>query len=41
MTETNDHLGLIVSRNCEELKNIDKNVKGARDALFGFLGNYM
>ena len=39
VTENNDHLGLIVSGVDEELKNIDKNIKSARDTLFGFLGN--
>ena len=33
------HLGLIVSGIDEELKNVDKNIKAARNTLFGFLGN--
>ena len=39
VTENNEHLGLIVSGVNEELKNIDKNIKAARDTLFAFLGN--
>ena len=39
VSENNDHLGLIVSGIDEEVKNVDKNVKSARDSLFGFLGN--
>ena len=39
VAEDNDHLGLVVSGFQEELKNIDKNIKSARDSLFSFLGN--
>ena len=39
VSENNDHLGLIVSGKDEELKNVDKNIKAARESLFGFLGN--
>ena len=39
VAENNDHLGLVVSGFQEELKNIDKNIKSARDSLFSFLGN--
>ena len=39
MSEDNDHLGLIVSGLNEEIKNVDKNISSARNALFGFLGN--
>ena len=39
VSEDNDHLGLIVSDRDEEIKNIDKNIKAARDSLFSFLGN--
>ena len=37
--ENNDHLGLIVSWTAEEIKNVDKNLKSARNALFCYLGN--
>ena len=37
--ENNDHLGLIVSGTDEEIKNVDKNLKSARNALFCYLGN--
>ena len=39
VSEDNDHLGLVVSGVDEELKNVDKNIKTARDTLFSFLGN--
>ena len=39
VSEDNDHLGLVVSGIDEELKNVDKNIKSARDSLFSFLGN--
>ena len=39
MSEDNDHLGLVVSGSGEELKNIDKNIKSARETLSAFLGN--
>ena len=39
VSEDNDHLGLIVSGLNEELKNVDKNIKAARDSLFSYLGN--
>ena len=39
VSEDNKHLGLIVSRTDKEVKNIEKNIKLAREALFGFLGN--
>ena len=39
MEENNDHLGLIVSGIDEESKNVDKNLKAARCALFSYLGN--
>ena len=39
VSEDNDHLGLIVSGVDEEIKNVDKNIKTARDKLFSFLGN--
>jgi hypothetical protein len=39
VSEDNDHLGLVVSGIDEEIKNVDKNIKSARDTLFGFLGN--
>ena len=39
VSEDNDHLGLMVSGIDEELKNVDKNIKSARDSLFSFLGN--
>ena len=39
VSEDNDHLGLIVSGIDEEQKNVDKNIKSARDSLFNFLGN--
>ena len=39
VSEDNDHLGLIVSGLNEEIKNVDKNISSARNALFGFLGN--
>ena len=39
VSENNDYLGLIVSGIDEELKNVDKNIKAARNTLFGFLGN--
>ena len=39
VAENNDHLGLVVSGYSEELKNVDKNIKSARDSLFNFLGN--
>ena len=39
VAEDNDHLGLVVSGNSEELKNIDKNIHSARKSLFNFLGN--
>ena len=39
MAENNDHLGLVVSGKDEEAKNIEKNIKSARESLFGFLGN--
>ena len=39
VAEDNDHLGLIVSGINEEIKNVDKNIRSTRDALFGFLGN--
>ena len=39
VADNNDHLGLVVSGYCEELKNVDKNIKSARDSLFNFLGN--
>ena len=39
VAENNDHLGLIVSGTDEEIKNVDKNIKAARNTLFGFLGN--
>ena len=39
VSEDNDHLGLIVSGSDEELKNVDKNIKSARNSLFSFLGN--
>ena len=39
VAENNDHLGLIVSGQDEEAKNVDKNINSARNSLFGFLGN--
>ena len=39
VSENNDHLGLVFSGLNEELKNIDKNIKSARDALFSLLGS--
>ena len=39
VSEDNEHLGLIVSGIDEEIKNVDKNIKSARDSLFSFLGN--
>ena len=39
VSENNDHLGLVVSGQDEEIKNIDKNISSARDSLFMFLGN--
>ena len=39
VSEDNDHLGLIVSGNSEEIKNVDKNIASARDSIFSFLGN--
>ena len=38
VTEENEHLGLIVSGNDEENKNIDKNIKSARNSMFALLG---
>ena len=37
--EDNSHLGLIVSGVDEEVKNVDKNLKSTRQALFIYLGN--
>ena len=39
VAEENDHLGLEVSSFHEELKNIDENIKSARDSLSSFLCN--
>ena len=39
VAENNDHLGLVVSGKDEETKNIEKNIKSARESLFSFLGN--
>ena len=39
VSEDNDHLGLVVSGLNEEQKNVDKNIKSARDSLFSYLGN--
>ena len=39
VSENNEHLGLVVSGKDEELKNVDRNIKAARNSLFGFLGN--
>ena len=39
VAEDNDHLGLIVSGINEEIKNVDKNIRSTKNALFGFLGN--
>ena len=38
VTDDNEHLGLIVSGVEEERKNVDKNIKAARDSLFALLG---
>ena len=37
--EDNDHLGMVVSGIDEETKNIDKNIRSARNTLYSFLGN--
>ena len=39
VAEDNEHLGLLVSGSNEELKNIDKNIKSARDSIHSYLGN--
>ena len=39
VSEDNDHLGLIVSGIDEEVKNVDKNIRSARNTLYSFLGN--
>ena len=36
--EDNEHLGLIVSGQDEEVKNIDENIKRCRSSLFSLLG---
>ena len=41
VSENNEHLGLLVSGIDEEIKNVDKNIKSARDTLFSFLGNIL
>ena len=38
VTEDNEHLGLIVSGQDEEAKNIDENIKRCRSSLFSLLG---
>ena len=38
MTDNNDHLGLVVSGEDEELKNVDKNIQATRDSMFALLG---
>ena len=38
VTEDNEHLGLIVSGQDEEVKNIDENIKRCRSSLFSLLG---
>ena len=39
VTEDNEHLGLIVSGQDEEIKNVDRNIQSARAVLFSLLGN--
>ena len=39
VTEDNDHLGLIVSGQDEEIKNVDKNIRSARAVVFSLMGN--
>ena len=39
VSEDNDHLGMVVSGIDEEIKNIDKNIRSARNTLYSFLGN--
>ena len=39
VSEDNDHIGLVVSRIDEEIKNFDKNIRSARDILFSLIGN--
>ena len=39
MSADNEHLSLVVSGTDEKVKNIDKNIKSVREALFGFLEN--
>ena len=39
VTDENEHLGMIVSGQDEEIKNIDSNINSARQALFSLLGN--
>ena len=39
VAEDNEHLGLLVSGIDEEIKNIDKNIRAARNCLHSFLGN--
>ena len=38
MTDDNEHLGLIVSGQDEEAKNVDQNIQQARSSLFALLG---
>ena len=38
VSKENEHLGLIVSGSDEESKNVDKNIKSARDTMFTLLG---
>ena len=38
VTENNDHLGLVVSGEDEEIKNVDKNIQATRDSMFALLG---
>ena len=39
VTEDNDHLGLIVSGQDEETKNVDANTQQCRSSLFSMLGS--
>ena len=39
VTEDNDHLGLIVSGQDEEIKNVDANTQQCRSSLFAMLGS--
>ena len=38
VTDDNDHIGLIVSGQAEEAKNVDANIQQCRNSLFAMLG---